>query len=121
MAWPAIVAVVASSIPWTEVIKAAPKLAEVGAKIYETARGTQRNRQARNNNVTTNGGTSDKEFSALQDRLDALEDNGEAQAEIIAQMARHQAALVRWVIVLGLSSIVTGAIAVTALVIAVLA
>ena len=60
------------------------------------------------------------DVTELQERLDTLEGNDEAQAELIAQMTRHEAALLRWLMVLGLTSVVTGAVAITALIVAVL-
>ena len=60
------------------------------------------------------------DVTELQNRLGTVETNEETQAKLIGQMIRHEEALVRRLIVLTLASVVTGAVAIAALAIAVL-
>ena len=65
-------------------------------------------------------GTIEADVTELQERLGTVETNEETQAELFGRMIRHEEALLRGLIVLMLTSVVTGAVAIAALVIAVL-
>ena len=109
-----------ANVPWTELIKAAPKVMDSAVKLYDSVSGRQRRRPPRDAAQTDDIPTLRADVTELQERLDALEGNDEAQAELIAQMSRHEAALLRWLMVLGLTSVGASAVAIVALVFAVL-
>lgn len=105
-----------ASIPWTELIKAAPILMESTRKLYESVRNrpprTSQPSKANSDDIPTLRA----DLSELQERTNSLEANNEEQAELIAQMARHQAAMLRWLTILALTTVVTGAVAIAALI-----
>ena len=65
-------------------------------------------------------GTLEADVNKLHERVGTLEANAETQAELIVHIARHEAALLRGLTVLAVALVVTSAIAIAALVIAVL-
>ena len=65
-------------------------------------------------------GTLETGVTELQGRLEALEANEKSQDEGLAQIEKHETALLRGLIVLTLASAATGAVAIAALVITVL-
>ena len=108
------------SVPWKELIVTVPKVMDAAAGLYETMRGMPRRRPPRGTSKADGIPTLRADVTELQERLDTLEDNNEAQAELITQMTRHAAGLLRWLIVLALTSLVAGIIAIAAIVVAVL-
>ncbi len=56
----------------------------------------------------------------IQERLDAQEANAESQAELIVQLTNHNAALVRWLPILVIVSVISGGVAIAALLLAIL-
>ena len=109
-----------AAVPWTELIKAAPKMMDSAVKLYENMSGRQPRRPSRGTNKVDDIPALREDLTELQKHLDMLENNDKAQADLIAQMTRHQAALTRWLIMLTLTSVVTGIVAIAALVVAVL-
>ncbi len=99
-----------------ELIKHAPKLMEEGRKIYESVR-SRRRPQTSSAPVKSDLHST---VENLQERLEALEVYNESQAALIADMTRYQASLMRWLSGLALLSVATGAVALTAFLVAVL-
>ena len=54
----------------------------------------------------------------LQERLDTQEENAEAQAELIVQLARHNASLVRWLLLMAIGLALSSGVAIAALILA---
>ena len=110
---------VLKSATLVEAIKAVPQVMEASVKLYDRVRGRPQRRPPRDNAVADAVPTLREDITELQERLDSLETTDKTQTELIAHMTRHEAALLRWLIGLGLTTILTGAAAITALVVAV--
>ena len=109
---------VLSAVPWKEVINATPKVMDATVKLVDRISARQPRRLRRDTTEPDDVPSLRTDIAELQERLDVLEGNDEAQAELIAQMARHEAALLRWIIILSLISVVTGIVAIVGLVVA---
>ncbi len=96
-----------AGIPWLKLITAAPPMMNATTKLLETVKGRVHARPA-------------QDFTGLQKRLDTIEGHQETQAELMAQLTQHHAALLRWLLMLTLAFAVIGGIAIAALVIAIL-
>lgn len=59
-------------------------------------------------------------LGALEPRVNTLEAHEESQAQLIAQMTQYGAALLRWIILVAVVSVVAGGIAIAALIVTVL-
>ena len=109
-----------TSVPWTELVRAAPKMMDSAVKLYQSLSERKPRRAPQGTSKVDDIPALRADVTELQERLDTLEDNNEAQAELITQMTRHEAGLLRWLIVLAFTSVVTGVIAIAAIVVAVL-
>lgn len=109
--------VLLAAVPWREIVTAVPRVMETAVDVYDTVRGQKRPRSARR---ASGPGDLSKDLQDLEERVDSLEGRSEVQAELIAQMTRHDAALLRWLIVLTLVLFVTVAVAAVAIVLAIL-
>lgn len=108
-----------AAVPWVEIIKAAPKIAEETRKWYDSARGRQPRQPSEGAPKGDGIPALRADLKVVQERLDVSESNEQAQAELITRMARHQAGLVRWVMALTVVAVLTSVAAVAALVIVV--
>ena len=52
----------------------------------------------------------------LQERLDTQEESAEAQAELIVQLAKHNASLVRWLLLMAIGLALSSGVAIAALI-----
>ena len=114
-------------------IMGAPELVEAGKSLYDRVRGRKRERES---DMTANTVPlrPDSVLAELQERVYALESSEEAQveliarmtdyqkaqAEVLAQVTRNQAALVRWGLALALVVVFLGGVSVAALIVALL-
>ena len=110
---------VLAAVPWVELIKAAPKIAEETRKWYDSARGREPRRSSDGAPKGDSLPMLRADLKEVQERLDASESNEQAQAKLIDGMARHQAGLVRWVMALTVVAVLTSGAAIAALVIVV--
>ena len=78
-----------ANVPWTELIRAAPRMMESAVKLYDSVSGRQRQRLPRDTGSADGIPTLRADVTELQERLDTLEGNDEAQADLIAQMTRR--------------------------------
>lgn len=115
---PALVALAA--VPWREIVTAVPRVMETAVDVYDSVRGQRRPRPGRIAAGPNDLGALRGDLVKLEERVDSLEGRSEVQAELIAQMTRHDAALLRWLIVLTLVLFVTVAVAAVAIVFAIL-
>ena len=106
-------------VPWKKLADNAPRMVDVALDVYERVRSQRRPRLS---SKTVKPDDLPQllraDVSELQERVDSLEGNSEAQAELIAQMAQHEHAFLRWLIVLTLVLGVTSAVAIVALAVA---
>ena len=114
-------------------IMGAPELVEAGKSLFDRVRGRKRERES-GMIANTVPLRPDSVLAELQERVYALESSEEAQveliarmtdyqkaqAEVLAQVTRNQAALVRWGLALALVVVFLGGVSVAALVVALL-
>lgn len=96
-----------AGVPWLKLVTVAPQLVNTVTKLYEIVKGPGPSRPT-------------QDLTGLQKRLDAIERDQETQSELMAQLAQHNAALLRWLIVLILVSVVLSGVAIAGLVVAIL-
>lgn len=108
-----------AAVPWVELIKATPKIARESREWYDRIRGGQPRQPSGDTPEGDSLPALRADLKEVQERLDVSESNEQAQAELITQMARHQAGLVRWVMALTVVAVLTSAAAIAALVIVV--
>ena len=104
------------AIPWRQLMTAAPQVVETAVEIYDLARGKRRGRPALGPAATDDLRGLRTEVAYLAERIDSLEGAAESQAELIARMARTDAALLRWVIALTVLTSLSIAVAAAALI-----
>lgn len=101
-------------------LKVAPTLVRAGTEIYDRIRNTEKSRQIKNDVVTEDMRVLRTEVEYLQQRLETQEANAEAQADLIVQLTRHNADLVRWLLFMAIGLALSSGVAVAALLLALL-
>ena len=99
-------------------LKESPTLIRIGEKILDSFKNRKRSPH-------TKGTAYEEEILALraqveylQERAETQEENAEAQAELIVQLTKHNANLVRWLFYIAVGMALSGGIAIAALILA---
>ena len=92
-----------AGVPWLKLVTVVPAAMNAATKLYDSVRGRPRSQPT-------------QDLTKLQKRLDAIEGYQETQTEL----TQHHAVLLRWLLVLTLSLVVMGGVAIAGLVVALL-
>ena len=96
-------------------LKVAPTLIRAGTEIYDRIKNGQKSRQTQNTASAEDVRMLRTEMERLQQRLETQEENTEAQAELIVQLTRHNATLVRWLLYMAIGLALSSGVAIAAL------
>ena len=100
------------------VLNATPKILEASVKIYDRVRGRPP-RIPRNQGEPDGPSVLRTDVTELEERVASLESTDEEQAALLTRVTQHNAALVRWLLILTLASALFGGIAIAGLVVAI--
>ena len=96
-------------------IREAPALVYAGAQVYESIKAR---RQARKSQDNVEGADIQALTATIEDiagHVEAVEETSESQADIVFQLVKHNATLVRWLFILTVSGLISSGVAIAAL------
>lgn len=99
------------------VVKGIPALVQTAVDAYTKIRDRKK---PKNPTTTANLQGLQERVANLEERADALEGSLESQADLIVELTKHNATLMRWILALTVFSVLSGGTAIAALLLAVL-
>ena len=101
-------------------VREAPALVQAGTEIYDHIRNRRRSRTAQSDAETVNIQALSTAITNIAERIEALEDTSESQADLVVMLSKHNAILARWLLILGIVATISAGVATAALILVIL-